>query len=112
MDKVTKYRQVIENLLNEYASIKGSLTPGITSQQLIDHPNGHYQLLRMGWHNNRFVYTILFHFDLIGNTVWIQQNNTDILIADELTNRGIDKADIVLGFISEQARQHSKLASV
>ncbi|WP_020595106.1 XisI protein [Spirosoma panaciterrae] len=109
MDKVAKYRQIIEELLHEYASVKGSLTPGIKSQPIIDRPNNHYQLLRTGWHNNRFVYTILFHFDIIDSTVWIQQNNTDILIADELISRGVEKGDIILGFISEQARQHSKL---
>lgn len=111
MDKVAKYRQIIEGLLNEYASVKGSLTPGVKAQQVIDRNNDHYQLLRTGWHNNRFVYTILFHFDITDSKVWIQQNNTDVLIADELISRGVDKTDIILGFISEQARQHSKLTT-
>jgi hypothetical protein len=111
MDKIAEYRQIIESLLQDYASIKGSLTPGVKAQQVIDRLNNHYQLLRTGWHNNRFVYTVLFHFDIVDEKVWIQQNNTDVLIADELISRGIDKADIILGFISEQARQHSKLTA-
>ena len=110
MDKVTQYQQIICDLLKEYAAVKKSLTPNVKAQALIDKENHHYQLIAIGWHNNRFVYTIAFHFDIIDGKVWIQQNNTDTLIADELMERGIPKSEIVLGFISEKARIYSGFA--
>jgi XisI protein len=110
MDKIIQYQHIICDLLKEYASVKKSLTPNVKAQALIDNENKHYQLISIGWHNNRFVYTIAFHFDIINEKVWIQQNNTDTLIADELMERGIPKSDIVLGFISERARSHSGFA--
>jgi hypothetical protein len=110
MDKVTQYQQIICDLLKEYASIKKSLTPNVKAQVIIDKENNHYQLMSIGWHNNRYVYTIAFHFDIINEKIWIQQNNTDILIADELMERGAPKSDIVLGFISEKARSFSGFA--
>ncbi len=110
MDKIKHYQTVICELLGDYASIKKSLTPNVKSQLVIDDENHHYQLLSIGWHNNRFIYTIAFHFDIIDEKIWIQQNNTDSLIADELIERGIKKSDIVLGFISEKARIYSGYA--
>ena len=110
MDKIKQYQTIICDLLNEYASIKKSLTPNVKSQILIDKENNHYQLLSIGWHNNRFVYTIAFHFDIIDGKIWIQQNNTDTLIADELHHHGVKRSDIVLGFLSDKARSHSEFA--
>ena len=105
MDKIASYQQIINDILTEYGSIKKSLTPDIKSQTVIDLTNHHYQLLSIGWHNHRFVYTVVFHFDIIEGKVWIQQNNTDVLIADELIKRGVAPTDIVLGFISDKARK-------
>lgn len=112
MDKIANYQRILTEILTEYASIGKSLTPDVKSQTVIDPANHHYQLLSIGWHNHRFVYAVIFHFDIIDGVVWIQQNNTDILIADELIRRGVAKADIVLGFISEKARQRLHSAGV
>jgi hypothetical protein len=110
MDKIAKYQQIICELLKEYAAIKKNLTPNVKAQIVIDKENHHYQLLSVGWHNNRFIYTIAFHFDIINDKIWIQQNNTEALIGDELVARGVEKSDIVLGFVSEKARSHSGFA--
>lgn len=107
MDKITKYHQILCDLVDEYATIKKTLTPQIKSQAVIDKDNKHYQLLSIGWHNNKYVYMVSFHFDLIEDKVWIQQNNTDTLIADELIERGISRTDIVLGFIPEKIRNYA-----
>ena len=105
MDTVETYGKILSDIVTEYASIKKTLMPGVKSESIIDRENNHYQLLSIGWHQNRFIYTIVFHFDIIDGKVWIQQNNTDVLVADELIRRGILQTDIVLGFLSEQARQ-------
>lgn len=110
MDKLTEHSQIIQELLAEYAAIPPGLMPNVHKQVLADTQNHHYQLLRIGWHNHRFIYTIMFHFDLIGDKIWIQQNSTDVLIADELIERGVSRSDIVLGFIPEKVRQQSGFA--
>ncbi len=104
MEKVAKYQQILCEILEEYGNLKKSLTPNIKTQTMIDNVHQHYQLLSVGWYNDRFVYTVAFHFDIIDGKVWILQNNTDVLIADELIERGILKTDIVLGFIPEKFR--------
>ncbi len=110
MDKITKYQNILCDLLNEFGSIKKRLTPDVKSQLIIDKENNHYQLVSVGWHNAQFVYLVAFHFDIINEKIWIQQNNTDCLIADELVERGVLPQDIVLGFVSERAREQSGFA--
>ena len=105
MDTIETYSRILSDVVNEYAAIKKTLMPGVQSESLVDRENHHYQLLTVGWHQHRFIYTVIFHFDIIDGKIWIQQNNTDVLIADELIRRGVVKTDIVLGFLSEQARQ-------
>lgn len=112
MEKITHYQEIICNLLQEYANIKKSITPDVKKQLIIDKENHQYQLLSVGWHRGHFIYTIAFHFSIIDGKVWVQQNNTEALVADELVERGIPKTDIVLGFLSKEARAYSGFAVV
>lgn len=111
MDKTLAYQTIILDLLQEYASIEKTLTPDVKSQVIADTVNHHYQLLSIGWHRQRFVYVTAFHFDIVEGKIWIQQNNTDVLIADELTERGVPASDIVLGFVVPSSRHYSGFAT-
>lgn len=110
MGKATKYQQILREIIEEYGKVKKSLTPNVKSQIMIDNVHKHHQLLSIGWHNERFIYLVTFHFDVIEGKVWIQQNNSDVLIADELIERGVLKSDIILGFIPENVRSYGGFA--
>ena len=43
--------------------------------------------------------------------IWIQQNMTEIRVAQELVNRGIAKTDIVLGFQAPEMREYTDYAT-
>ncbi|MDZ4683380.1 MAG: element excision factor XisI family protein [Saprospiraceae bacterium] len=75
-------------------------------QVIADAKRNHFQLVRLGWHNHKFNYLVLLHFDLNPETgkIWIQQNNTEWLVADDLEDRGVEQSDIVLGFKPEYIR--------
>ena len=45
------------------------------------------------------------HLDIIDGQVWIQHNSTEIAIDQELRDRGVAKADIILGFRSPSVRE-------
>ena len=109
MDKIKKYQDIICDILNEYSAVK-RIPAEVKGQKMIDKENNHYQLISIGWHKNRFTYQTAFHFDIIGDKIWIQQNNTDIMIADKLIENGVDKEDIVLGFIEPTMRRYSGFA--
>jgi len=96
-EKLKKYEQIIIETLQEYAAMFNKQGDGLQAKVIIDQTGGHYQLLNSGWRNGDYQFYILFRFDIINDKVWVQENRTDILIAQELSERGIPKSDIVLG---------------
>ena len=70
----------------------------------------YFQLLKIGWDsvNEHFVFGILFHFDIIDDKIWLQLNNTEFPVVDELIEHGIPKSDIVLGFQPPIIRQQQQ----
>jgi hypothetical protein len=109
MDKSAQYQHIIEQLLEEMAARPYANTTAIEKQVIADPKRHHYQLVNVGWHRSRFVFNPLLHFDLKGNQVWIQQNDTELEIGDELVMRGVDPKDIVFGFIPENERDLVRL---
>lgn len=104
MDKITQYENTIIALLEGYATMKKSLMPDVKTELLVDTVHKHYQLLSTGWHNDRYIYQIALHLSLKEGKVWVIQNNTEVLIADELQENGVPKSDIVLAFIPPKVR--------
>ncbi len=111
MDKIKKYQDILTKYLESYAAIPYSGSPGIEKQVLADRERNHYQLVSIGWDKSNFEYSTVFHFDIKGDKVWIQQNWTELQVGDDLVKRGVSKSDIVLGFLPEYARVHSGFAT-
>lgn len=99
MDKKLKYESGILSFLEEYARIKPINFRNANNQVIVDKINGHYQLVRMGWQDGRYVYNTVFHFDLLDDKVIVQQNRTDLSIVEELEEYGIPEKDIVVAFL-------------
>lgn len=111
MDKLVLYQGAIISFLKEYASIPNAVPTGDVKENLIiDTENNHFQLLSVGWQKNKFIFAPILHFDIVDGKVWIQQNNTEVFVADELMARGIAKDDIVLGFQAPIVRPHTGFA--
>ncbi|XHR81325.1 MAG: XisI protein [Gloeotrichia echinulata GP01] len=109
MDKITQYQQIIEQLLQEYAGIASSDTE-IETQLIFDTERHHYQLVNVGWKNQRRVYGCFLHIDIKDGKVWLQHNGTENEVGEDLANLGIPKQDIVIGFHSPFKRQFTDYA--
>jgi XisI protein len=109
MDRVNHYRQIIQHLLTEYSQVKPA-NGEIEVTPVFDVPGGHYQIVHTGWDGDRRVYDCPIHVDIKGSKVWIQQDMTDLAVADELIKQGIAKEDIVLAFQSPYLRQYTDFA--
>ena len=111
--KIKKYQKIlsqyIEQLANEHTNALGN---DMTYQAIIDTQNNHFQLVRIGWHEQRFLYSVLIHLDINPETgnIWIQQNNTEILLDVDLGKLGIPKNHFVLGFRPAEMRPFSDFA--
>lgn len=108
MDKLVRYRQYVQDILRSHVDENDS---PVTTQVLFDTERDHYQLAHVGWADSfDRVYGILVHVDIIGDKIWIQRDKTEIGVATELIDYGVDKKDIVLGFQSPHKRQFTEFA--
>lgn len=103
MDSLDKYREIIKNLIREYALIK-PVNIVLENEVIFDEKNDHYLLLSLGWNQGKRIHDCIIHIDIIGDKVWIQVNNTDQLIAQELIKAGISPQSIVLGLQPPEVR--------
>lgn len=110
MDKILKFEKAILDFLEEYAKGYHDSPDGLDTQVIADSHGHHYQLLRVGWSNRKFVHFCVFHFDIKNGKIWVQVNETEELIVDELVRRGISHDDIVLGFQPEYLRGKTEVA--
>lgn len=111
-EKLKKYEKIIIDTLREYAVMFNQQRDGLEAKVIIDKEGKHYQLLNCGWRKDDYQFYIIFHFDIKNGKVWVQENRTDVLIAQELTEKGINKSDIVLGLQLPELRAESGYAVV
>ena len=114
METTINYQNAIIAVLTDYKNYIGGARLQQTDDRIkviADTQNHHYQLLVAGWKDGKYRFNVLFHFDIIDGKIWLQQNNTDILIADELIENGIPKDKIVLGFIAPSERLSTGFAA-
>ena len=110
MDKLDKYRQAIQAFLKDYASIPIS-NGEIESYTVFDTAEDHYQVMSVGWDGNRRVHGCVIHLDIKDGKVWLQQNSTEVRVAYELMDMGVQREDIVLGFQAPAMRQYTDFAT-
>lgn len=112
MDKVEKYQDIVIDFLNRYNAETSTYSDEhIKRRILIDRINNSFQLLTAGWRGDYYTFGPVFHFDIINGKIWMQCNNTEREVVDELMAAGVDRNDIVLGFVPPQARHFSGFAT-
>ena len=89
------YQSIIQELLIEYAQIP-YLQENLTDETIFDQKSGRFLLVTVGRQERTRVNTILLDLRIVDDRVWIQCNNTDQDIAEELVQRGIPPARIVV----------------
>ncbi|GAK54208.1 FdxN element excision controlling factor protein [Candidatus Moduliflexus flocculans] len=109
MDKLTTYRNDIRELLQRYQEFASSRDE-VETQVITDAEHDHYQLVHVGWQDERRVYGCVFHIDIKDGKIWIQYNGTEWHLAEELVKSGVPKEDIVLGFHSPSRRKFTEYA--
>jgi hypothetical protein len=108
MDTLTQYRQHIKTILSEHAQLVWDNR--IKAETIFDTEQDRYQLVYVGWRNSKRVYGVILHLDIIDNKIWIQQDGTEIGIANTLVELGVPKENIVLAFDPPNLRQYTEFA--
>ena len=110
MADIKNYRNNVQAIIRQYAEGR-ALPKHVEGQVIFDTERDHYQLVNVGWDNDRWIYGCVMHIDIKNGKVWIQYNGTDVEIADELVKSGIPAEDIVIGFHSPFKRKFTKFAT-
>jgi len=109
MDKLEYWRQLIQQVLTEYSRIK-PVNGDIEVVTIFDLESDRYQLVYMGWENRVRLYGCSIHVDLKDGKIWIENDSTEVGIANELVERGIRRSDIVLAYQAPYLRQFTQFA--
>jgi hypothetical protein len=106
MEKLPKYRELVERLIKAYGQYKPRYGD-IEVQTIFDREQDHYQLLNVGWHGNRRVRGCVLQIDIKNEKIWIQHDGTEIGVANELVEWGVPKEDIILAYHAPYKRQYT-----
>ncbi len=111
MASIETYRDIIQPLLADYAAIPVS-NGEIDCYTVFDKKQDHYQVMNVGWDGHRRVYGCVLHLAIKGGKIWIEQNMTEMRVAQVLIEQGVGKEEIVLGFQAPEMRPYTEYASV
>jgi XisI protein len=109
MEKLEDYRQIIKSVLEPYTQIPYSHGDLICKAIFDDNANS-YLLMTLGWDRKTRVHGCLIHIDIIDNKIWVQRDETEDGITQELVAAGISKEQIVLGFHPVDVRPYTGYA--
>ena len=109
-EKTARYRAAIEEMLNKLASVP-YLGAAVRDRTLFDEKTDRYAVILEGWgRDEERIHAIIADLEIVNGKVWIHADNTDIVIARKLEERGIPKSDIVLGFRAPEVRAETEYA--
>ena len=109
MDKLKKYRQTVEKILNEYAAIPYAYGE-VERRTVFNHETDSYLLYVVGWDGRERVHGIISHIDIIDGKIWIQRDGTEDGLATDLEREGVPKSDIVLAWHAPEIRKYTEYA--
>ena len=113
MDKITHYRPAIHEVMQGLVKPNRQEQPQYEeydTQLVMDDERGHYYLVSVGWRGYQREHAISVHIDVKGDKVWIQADWTDLILAEQLVEKGVPKEDIVLAFHAPYRRPYTGYA--
>ncbi len=110
MDRITQYRQIIQNVINDVLRITPS-TEEVQYQALFDRAHDRYAMIAVGWELPARILDVVILLEIINGKIWLQADNTDLAIARDLERAGIGKNEIVLGIHPPHVRPHTEYAA-
>lgn len=96
MDVTQMQTAILEVLhsLTPHSARSGRLEYHIVS----DTERHHYQLLVSGWPQHKRVHGIVVQINIRDGLIWVQEDGTDVDVANELVRLGTSESQIVLAY--------------
>jgi len=106
--EIINYGNLVQTILSQHSG--NDLDTETEVQLLFDTKREHYQVLHLGWDEQKRVYGCVIHVDIKDGKIWIQRDRTEAGVANELVAAGVSKEDIVLAFKAPYVRQFTEFA--
>ncbi|QSJ14769.1 XisI protein [Nostoc sp. UHCC 0702] len=100
MDTSTTYREIIKQVILQYAKLRPS-HGNIRLDPIFDDTHNRYALMQVGWDRGRRVRGNLIYVTLQNSKVYIEYDGMEQGITKDLIAMEISEADIVLAFLPE-----------
>ncbi|XZN91253.1 MAG: XisI protein [Microcoleus sp.] len=110
MDKLERYRSLIQKILEEYQQLSSG-NSDVESVLLFDPIREQYLLIKMGWYQDNRIKSNVIHVRLKDGKIWIEEDRTEDGIATDLLQAGVSREDIVLAFHPPRLRQFTEFAT-
>lgn len=108
METVSEYRQLITSVLRDLAELRSSANSETLA--LFDTNTDNYLLLAAGWDGVQRIHHIIAHVRICTGKIWVEADNTDQEIVQQLLDAGVARDAIVLAFYSPQKRPFTEFA--
>jgi hypothetical protein len=111
MERVTFLQNKIHETLEDYLKdLRQPNNNGIEFIAVSDTNSNHFQIIAMGWEKYNRTFNLLFHLDIIGDKIWVQEDKMESSIAERLVEKGISKKEIVLAYFPDYHRVYTEYA--
>ncbi len=107
MEKLDHYRHIAQSIVDDYAKYKPSY--GDVELLVFSHLDN-YLLISVGWNGDRRVHSTILHLRIVAEKFWLERDETEEGITEDLLALGVPKQDIVLGFHHPTDRKLSEFA--
>jgi len=112
MDKLTRYRSLIKQLLNDYCALmnRSSAPSEVETEVVFDEQHDHYLLLNVGWSGRKRFRGTTVYLRLRNGKIWVEEDWLEEGIVKDLVAAGVPKSDIVLAFQHPEMRPLTEFA--
>lgn len=115
MDILTNYRNTVQETIKKYYNLTNSQIANtadntISERLILDSERDQYMWLRCGWDGKKRVQHIILYLQILNGKIWVEEDSTDLTVADDLLAAGIPKTDIILGFHHPSKRALTEFA--
>ncbi len=113
MDRLASYRAALDAIVRRFgAAFQAAPDQTIETVLITDPEHGQYGVWSVGWQpDGRRSFGPLFMARIKDGKVWVEADNTDLTLADELLAAGVPREHIVLAFHPPERRRYSDFAA-
>ncbi len=108
MDRTMKYGDILTNVLREKSKVRYPLQPGLKIVSSCDWESGQFLLIVIGWDEDDWHHSILFHAQIVDGQVIIEADMTQDGLKPLLLEAGIPEE----AFLSDRDRDYAEATQI